>query len=180
VGLGQVIVRTGGTERATRLSELMMKGQVEYCMCLDRVHRNAPVCVLLVVLCDCALVVREARRGRQTDKESDDPLGFRCSSCRTAVDETSSPVVFRCYSGRLRNPPLEAGLLPGSCGEPCLRPKGAESSRFPHTCTALCHPGPCQPCERAGGALQCHCGKELVARRCGDAISEAGVTCGWT
>ncbi|KAJ4462343.1 putative Transcriptional repressor NF-X1 [Paratrimastix pyriformis] len=58
------------------------------------------------------------------------------------------------------------GTLAHSCGEICGRSLGGGSC--PHTCTQLCHPGPCPPCPMLGPPRRCYCGKIEYRPRCGD------------
>jgi hypothetical protein len=46
-----------------------------------------------------------------------------------------------------------------------------------HTCTLLCHPGPCPPCPRVVDA-PCHCGKLRLRQRCGQAAFSCAEVCG--
>lgn len=164
----------GGTELSSRLSDMMSRGLVECVVCLDRVRRNSA----LWSCATCFTIVHLAcakKWGRQKDDTSGATLGFRCPSCRA---DDSPPAHFRCYCGKQKNPPVQPGLVPGCCGEPCLRPKGHKTSRCPHSCAELCHPGPCMPCEQLGVSAACLCGKERIPRRCGDVVAPEGVSCG--
>lgn len=166
------------TELAEKLSKLMRQGHVECVVCLDRIRRDrytwsCQTCYAIVHL-SCA-----RKWGREAEDGAGNALGFRCPSCRTSSCSLKDLAEYRCYCGRVRNPPLEPGLVPGSCGEPCLRPLGAPTSGCPHRCeNMLCHPGPCPPCMRPGEDVTCHCGAERIKRRCGDAIDPNGVSCG--
>lgn len=115
--------------------------------------------------------------GSQAGASAPEELVFHCPGCRAPAGNPRS-LQFRCYCRQRRNPQLEPGLLPGSCGEPCMKPRGAPGSDCPHKCTELCHPGPCAPCIVQTAGIKCHCGREEVFRRCGDPVPVDGVSCG--
>jgi transcriptional repressor NF-X1 len=168
--------QTTSTELATRLSDLMNRGQVECAVCLERVRREHPIWSCPV--CHGIVHLRCARKwgSRGPEDEQGHAIAFRCPSCR-APSEPSDKLVFRCYCGGLRNPPLEPGLVPGSCGDVCGKARGVQNSNCSHRCENICHPGPCTPCTRRGNPLRCHCGRELLERQCGSAIPAEGVSC---
>lgn len=80
-------------------------------------------------------------------------------------------------AGARRKPELITGLTPGSCGDICGKVPGQKGSKCKHTCTEPCHPGPCPPCTLLRSA-KCHCGKSKVDRKCGEAVSAEGISCG--
>lgn len=73
----------------------------------------------------------------------------------------SVPSDYRCYCDKIINPQVEPGITPHSCGEVCLR-KGRSCD---HTCTLLCHPGPCPDCT-AMVKRSCNCGATSMMALC--------------
>lgn len=173
----KVTVAPSPTELSDRLSSQVARGQVECVVCLDRIRREAPiwhcsVCYTLTHL-HCA-----RKWGNQTSETgAPRPTSFNCPGCRAPAGDPRS-IQFRCYCGRRKSPQLEPGLLPGSCGDPCLKPRGVKGSGCPHKCTSLCHPGPCAPCVVQAPPMPCYCAKELVFRKCGEEKPTGGVSCG--
>ena len=64
---------------------------------------------------------------------------FRCPACQEAYP--SPPAAYFCFCGNARDPKDDAYLAPHSCGEPCHRLRA--TTKCPHPCQLLCHPGPC-------------------------------------
>lgn len=100
----------------------------------------------------------------------------RCPLCQ-ALNERHTTTVYTCYCGKVTNPPMDAMLVPGSCGQPCER-RHADSN-CPHRCNLLCHPGPCPPCTRTRSQA-CYCGKNSKTVGCSSEVYgyECGQPCG--
>ena len=62
-------------------------------------------------------------------------------------------------------------LLPQSCLQTCNKDLGCG-----HKCQDICHPGPCQPCNRVESG-SCYCGKEIHEKPCGTRGELGKVTC---
>lgn len=174
---GNDMAKGRGTAAATELSERlatqMARGDVECVVCLERVRRGAPTwncgrCFVITHL-HCA------RKWANAGVEGDGVM--YCPSCRAAQGSVKE-VNYRCFCGKRKNPVLEPGVLPGSCGDPCQKGKGEEGSGCPHKCNALCHPGPCAPCIVQAPGRRCLCGRETVFRRCGEVIELEKLRCG--
>lgn len=165
------------TELSDRLSSQVARGQVECVVCLDRIRRDAPMWH-----CDVCYTLTHLHCARKWGNQPLEPGGprptnFNCPGCRAPAGNPKA-IQFMCFCGRCKNPHLEPGLLPGSCGDPCLRPRGVKGSGCPHKCPNLCHPGPCAPCVLQAPPTKCHCGKDMVFRKCGDSIPVSGLSCG--
>ncbi|XP_057840828.2 NF-X1-type zinc finger protein NFXL1-like [Cryptomeria japonica] len=113
---------------------------------------------------------------------------WRCPGCQSVQYSRPEDLQYYCFCGKMQNPYNDFYLTPHSCGEPCGKSldKGKEMSRCPHTCTLLCHPGPCPPCTAMAAPQPCPCGKKTTTRRCSDQkpaescgqVCEQLLTCG--
>ncbi|KAG5490497.1 hypothetical protein JKF63_00617 [Porcisia hertigi] len=116
--------------------------------------------------------VRQSTSGVATQEELN---SFRCPLCQS-FNKKSSLTVYQCYCGKTTKPPVDAMLVPGSCGQPCERHQADFSC--PHRCMLLCHPGPCPPCTRAREQT-CWCGKHSKTVGCSSNVHgyECDETC---
>ena len=87
---------------------------------------------------------------------------WNCPQCRKEFLERDFPVEYRCFCGKVRNPPKDTWLEPHSCGNLCER-----SLRCGHACSLLCHAGPCPPCRKTV-SVSCHCGRQSTRLPCGN------------
>lgn len=165
------------SELSAKLSGLMMRGEVECPVCLDRIRRGTPIwscqtCYTITHL-NCA-----RKWANRSNADGDASTEAACPSCRAPIPPDSLRNL--CYCGRQTAPRVEPGLVPGSCGETCLKPRGAPGSKCPHRCSSLCHPGPCVPCLVAKPPQPCLCGATTVSRVCGEAgvVLSCGGVCG--
>ena len=80
---------------------------------------------------------------------------WRCPGCQSV--STSLPSSYLCYCSKRKDPEWNRRETPHSCGEVCGKALG-DGVNCTHTCTLLCHPGPC-----SADALLCGdpCGKQL-------------------
>lgn len=69
--------------------------------------------------------------------------GWRCPACQHVCTEL--PSTYRCYCGKMHDPPYTPGDTAHSCGDMCGR-LGVKPGCV-HRCSLLCHPGPCPKCE---------------------------------
>lgn len=172
VGPGLVQSTIAATELSERLAMQMARGEVECVVCLEKVRRGAPMWS-----CGRCYVITHLHCARKWANAGTEAEGMCCPSCR-AEQGSIKELVYRCFCGKRRNPVLEPGVLPGSCGDPCLKERGEEGSGCPHKCSALCHPGPCAPCLAQAPGQKCLCGQETIFRKCGEAIRLDGLKCG--
>lgn len=92
-------------------------------------------------------------------KSSKLEAGWRCPACQNINEEI--PSEYRCYCAKVLKPRLEPGSTPHSCGEVC----GKKGRNCDHTCTLLCHPGPCPDCTIMVNKI-CSCGSTKVLMIC--------------
>lgn len=111
-------------------------------------------------------------RSTSAHEEAGAACKFRCPLCQGLCEEAVLRQ-FMCYCGKVEDPPAEAMLVPGSCGQPCERRRA--DPNCPHRCTLMCHPGPCPPCTRTRQQT-CYCGKH--AKTVGCSSGEYGFECG--
>ena len=98
---------------------------------------------------------------------------WTCPKCQCNYSQQEVPKKYKCFCGKLVDPPLDPWLKPHSCGEVCGR-----SLSCSHFCTLLCHPGPCPPCPKML-STHCHCGEGgTKAQRCGKSAWSCGQKCG--
>eukprot|EP01105_Mastigella_eilhardi_P020949 TRINITY_DN502_c0_g1_i1.p1 TRINITY_DN502_c0_g1~~TRINITY_DN502_c0_g1_i1.p1 ORF type:complete len:894 (+),score=88.44 TRINITY_DN502_c0_g1_i1:51-2684(+) len=138
--------------------------QLECLICCDAVQGAAPIWSCA----ECSTVFHHACVERWSRLSSGGE--WRCPACRRA--HRCAPEA-TCYCGRRSNPTCH------SCGGVCgkLRPS---HTNCPHPCTAVCHAGPCPPCDEAGTTVRCFCGREERQLRCSGAPSRfsCGHPCG--
>ncbi|XP_020672053.1 NF-X1-type zinc finger protein NFXL2 isoform X1 [Dendrobium catenatum] len=87
---------------------------------------------------------------------------WHCPKCRDLYARDKIPRSYRCFCGKVEDPPSDPWILPHSCGEVCGRPLRGNCG---HKCLLLCHPGVCPPCPKLITA-RCFCGSRKDARRC--------------
>ncbi|KAI9204843.1 uncharacterized protein BJ171DRAFT_442072 [Polychytrium aggregatum] len=102
--------------------------------------------------------------------------GWRCPGCQSVVAEV--PSEYRCFCGKIEDPPFNRFITPHSCGQTCSRERGC-----PHKCTLPCHPGPCKPCELMAPPVSCYCGRSSFVVRCTEILNmtfekSCGEVCG--
>ncbi|EUB65019.1 Transcriptional repressor NF-X1 [Echinococcus granulosus] len=114
---------------------------------------------------------------------------WRCPACQKSYTSGTTSLICRCFCGKIIRPEYRPGFstIPHGCDEVCGRSKANTSrkadqpnkrvSPCPHTCTELCHPGPCPPCT-ALVQLHCPCGRVVQTLRCGEEPPEpCGAPC---
>lgn len=85
-------------------------------------------------------------------------VGWRCPACQNVVKDV--PRDYYCFCGKQKNPTYTRQDIAHSCGEVCGRIEGCS-----HSCTLLCHPGPCPPCQ-ANVKRECGCGRTTRVMQC--------------
>ena len=96
---------------------------------------------------------------------------WRCPGCQSV--NSTLPAVYLCYCQKRKDPEWNRREVPHSCGEVCGKPLG-DGVACNHTCTLLCHPGPCPVCS-AQTQRTCPCGKSSKIVKCG---SSSALLCG--
>lgn len=98
---------------------------------------------------------------------------WRCPGCQST--NSSLPNAYLCFCSKQKDPDWNRREIPHSCGEVCgkaLDESGVTGCT--HTCTLLCHPGPCPTCS-AQTQRKCPCGKKSQLVKCG---SSDALLCG--
>lgn len=84
--------------------------------------------------------------------------GWRCCACQNiTIDQ---PNEYFCFCGKAKNPQYNRNDVAHSCGDVCGKKENCE-----HSCTLLCHPGPCPPCH-ALISRTCGCGRIQKSLQC--------------
>lgn len=91
-----------------------------------------------------------------SSSRSDD--GWRCPACQNTTKTV--PKNYYCFCGKQKNPQYNRNDLAHTCGDICEKSETCE-----HSCTLLCHPGPCPPCQ-ATVTRKCGCGKSSKMMQC--------------
>lgn len=100
-----------------------------------------------------------------------------CPKCRFAYSKEEIPRKYRCFCGKLNNPPLHPWLIPHSCGEVCGKRLSSQKSDIcQHKCLLLCHPGPCPPCPQMVSRT-CFCESDAKKVRCSAQPWSCGSKC---
>lgn len=88
---------------------------------------------------------------------------WHCPKCRVDYPQSQIPKQYKCFCGKLKDPPNDPWITPHTCGEICGKPLQRNCG---HECVLLCHPGPCPPCPKLVKS-RCFCGAVSDVRRCG-------------
>ena len=96
---------------------------------------------------------------------------WRCPGCQSSNSSTVN--TYYCFCAKRKNPEWNRREIPHSCGEVCGKNLG-DGISCTHSCTLLCHPGPCPTCA-AQTMRNCPCGKSSQQVKCG---SSDALLCG--
>lgn len=141
-------------------------GECDVCaVCLEKIrHRdklwNCPVCYNIVHLpCIQHWVKTQSEELEKTNwkigANSSALADFRCPFCQSVIS-SNTVAEYKCFCGKVKDPAPDTFLLPGSCGQACG--KRRKDPCCPHSCTLMCHPGPCPQCPLTRTQF-CFCGK---------------------
>ena len=167
-------VTEGQTELATKIIQELVENRYECDICFVPIRRSVATwsCSNCYSIFHLVCAKKWARSVRDPNAGPDAPITrWHCPKCRHGHDGVPNPW---CFCGKLKNPPNDPMKVPHSCGDVCLRPRSGTSC--PHTCTLLCHPGPCPPCAAMGPLKHCWCGRATYRLRCGQ--QDDGQSCG--
>ena len=138
----------GGGQQGELPVSLLSSAPGSCLICLSGIRRSAAVWSCLQCYCsyhlECVqLWVRDGvtdQRGAVLSPElfPARPSSWSCPKCRRDYPQSACPTEYRCYCGKQLDPPVDAWLLPHSCGELCGR---TLHSGCQHRCLSLCHPG---------------------------------------
>jgi len=164
---GKAVKIAGLCEQAASLTADLCSGKYECMVCMDRIGAKAHVWSCS----GCYAIFHIRCITTWSSKSLTENGSWACPACRTPFSKKPTA---RCFCGKQRPSSSNNGyLVPHSCGEVCRRKR--EGTSCPHTCTAVCHPGPCAPCPSIGPKRKCHCGKTTYRLRCG--VDDEGKSC---
>ncbi|XP_071943384.1 transcriptional repressor NF-X1-like [Antedon mediterranea] len=145
------------------LIEQLTNQTYECMVCCDMIRSTAPTwnCQHCFAVFHIKCIKRWAR-SNISQLETEGEL-WMCPGCRNSV--LKIPHVYKCFCGKMRDPPNIPGETPHTCGDVCGR-KRTSTLKCPHPCNILCHPGPCPPCP-ATVTVHCLCMKAQQKARCG-------------
>ncbi|XP_065162921.1 protein shuttle craft [Atheta coriaria] len=137
-----------------RLEHMLTHRMIECLVCCEKVRHTDRVwsCKQCFHILHLSCVQKWAKSSKLEN-------GWRCPACQNVLNAV--PTDYRCYCDKYADPKFEPGLLAHSCGEVCRR----SGRNCEHTCTLLCHPGPCPDCT------------VLVQKACGCGATKATVKC---
>ncbi|XP_037077083.1 protein shuttle craft-like [Pollicipes pollicipes] len=140
-----------------RMVEQLSHGRYECLVCVDPIKQTDPVwnCQSCFHVFHMGCIRRWAKSSKAESG------GWRCPACQNVT--AAPPTAYKCFCGKVRDPPWNRRDTPHSCGEVCGRSRA--DAGCTHRCTLLCHPGPCPPCA-ASVKRSCPCGKKTVDIRC--------------
>lgn len=115
------------------------------------------------------------QESQESQEQSISSIPWKCPGCQTSIS-TSIARKYDCFCGKLHEPRFNPNYTPHSCGEIC----GKASKICGHSCSELCHPGPCPPCPKR--TLQiCPCDEQKQTYvKCIDLAKNNQFTCGET
>lgn len=165
----------------TRIHEDIGRGLYECAICTNEVTSRSKVwsCKTCWTVFHMSCIQKWAKKTESTlvrpqQGDSGDlppPRQWRCPGCNLPKDDM--PSTYTCWCAKEMEPRSIPGLPPHSCGQTC----GTER-KCPHSCSEVCHAGPCSPCLQMGPAVPCFCGTEVMTKRCVETNYQEGWTCG--
>jgi len=159
----------------------------ECMVCFEAIQRSASIwmCNTCFVVLHLACIRKWSKSSKERESNqqrqhasNEKQFSWMCPACRK--DYTQCSLEYFCFCGKQREPSSEPGIVPHSCGNICGKPLAKNGSECPHTCSELCHPGPCPPCSAVKAPKSCRCGKEQIVTRCSEPVPEQGYSCGMT
>ncbi|XP_065844834.1 NF-X1-type zinc finger protein NFXL1-like [Oscarella lobularis] len=163
------------------LNDLCRSGAIVCLICISSVKRDNPVwnCCGCFTVFHLQCIQKWARDGvalRQlhgTATEEKTEHWF-CPKCRKEYVASQCPTQYLCFCGKEIDPKFDPWLVPHSCGQTCGRLLQPECG---HSCSILCHPGPCPPCPLTV-RVSCCCGRsDSAVRRCSAPYWSCGKRC---
>lgn len=139
----------------------------ECLICLDIIHVTNPVweCPQCWACMHLPCIQEFARRSMAPVNKRLKGIAndvWTCPHCRSYFPQENFPSKYTCFCGRRENPEFDPYIVPHTCGESCRKTR----KKCPHSCSSLCHPGPCPPCTLLHEET-CHCGRKKIMTRCG-------------
>ncbi|KAK7558507.1 hypothetical protein IWX49DRAFT_572380 [Phyllosticta citricarpa] len=165
--------RSKAPDITTRVHEDIDNGHYECAICTNEVQRNSRMWSCRTCWTVFHLKCIGEWASNSLAEHSDRP--WRCPGCNLPQDNV--PKYFNCWCQKEQDPKSIPGMPPFSCGQTCGRERIIPKS-CPHTCSEICHAGPCPPCSQMGPTQSCFCGKDSKTQRCLDTDYENGWSCG--
>lgn len=144
-------------------------GQYSCAICIENIGARAASfacasCYACVHL-ECALRWGRSQQAQDAPASNAKTLKrWRCPNCQFVITAKKDlPTFYKCFCGKMKDPSFDPDLTPHSCGSVCGRPRSVAGCV--HTCTLLCHPGPCPECT-AVVSVQCACKRSRIDIRC--------------
>ncbi|XXQ32727.1 NF-X1-type domain-containing protein [Plasmodiophora brassicae] len=144
-------------------------GQYSCAICIENIGARAAIfacasCYACVHL-ECALRWGRSQQAQDAPASNAKTLKrWRCPNCQFVITAKKDlPTFYKCFCGKMKDPSFDPDLTPHSCGSVCGRPRSVAGCV--HTCTLLCHPGPCPECT-AVVSVQCACKRSRIDIRC--------------
>eukprot|EP00871_Galdieria_phlegrea_P001853 jgi/Galph1/2669/GphlegSOOS_G1369.1 len=163
------------------LQEALSKEEYECMVCFEYIKRSKAVwscdnCFAVFHLF-CVRKWSKSRQGLENDQSgaSEEFSQWQCPGCRKSF--AKAQLGYYCFCGKVKEPTLQPGFTPHSCGEVCGKSRAVKGSDCPHKCPELCHPGPCPPCSSVREPQTCRCGKKSFVVRCSEPIPDEGYSC---
>eukprot|EP00049_Salpingoeca_infusionum_P014848 m.283854 g.283854 ORF g.283854 m.283854 type:complete len:1004 (-) comp15759_c0_seq3:218-3229(-) len=159
---------------AARLTHELMDERYECMICLDNVKRDDFVwscreCYRVMhAECIKEWAQSSGADGGKAKRGGAQKVLWRCPGCQHTVPFV--PGAPKCFCTNNRQPRRwhPTGPAPHSCGEVCGKRRSTNGHQCQHTCSDLCHPGPCAPCQ-VTVSRRCFCNKESKPMLCGSA-----------
>merc|ERR1719242_1620495 len=169
------------SDRARKMALQLKSGKYDCAVCQSFVGKKARIwkcghCFAIFHMnCINEWARAKERQDAQADQRRPRPdralTELRCPACNF-VDKKFKFNQYVCFCGQHifdhehRSAYSVASNIPHSCGEICGKKRG---KTCPHPCPAVCHPGPCEPCNLPSDRTStCACGKMTFNLKCGE------------
>ncbi|CCW72145.1 unnamed protein product [Phytomonas sp. Hart1] len=150
--------------RSRELVQHLTNNTYECLNCLEIIKMSDAIwcCNRCFIMLHLRCIQRWGREGASSFRLNEASSLFCCPQCRT--EHIDSVKEYKCFCGKVTNPPYDPFVIPHSCGNTCGK---ARMNGCPHPCALQCHPGPCPDCAAMIGPLACPCGSSTYSYRCG-------------
>lgn len=145
-----------------RLEHLIVCRLLECLVCCEKLRHNDQIwsCGQCYHILHLSCTMKWAQSSKMES-------GWRCPACQKVYQD--EPFKYKCYCEKQVQPALDPSGIPHSCGSVC----GRKGRACLHTCTLICHPGPCPDCS-VMVSKSCACLATQLIVKCG---SNAPVNC---
>ncbi|CAF4506158.1 unnamed protein product, partial [Rotaria sp. Silwood2] len=141
------------------LIEQLLKNNYECMICIIKIERDQEIwsCDICYKMFHLNCIKKWAH-----SEESGTDKNWRCPGCQYSY---STNPVYRCFCHKRINPIFQPGEIAHSCGERCDKRLNTKANDCNHSCSELCHPGPCPTCTTMI-KRSCLCGRESRTVMC--------------